>query len=69
MRSFSGAIAAVAFSSDGQQIASAGADGAVRVWRRPVAPQILEGHTQAVAAVAVSPDGARLALVGSRLLQ
>jgi WD40 repeat protein len=57
----------VAFSDDGEQVASTAIDGTVAVWDssslRPIAA--FQGHMQGVHTVAFSPDGRRLATGGT----
>jgi eukaryotic-like serine/threonine-protein kinase len=57
-----GDVRAVAFSPDAARLASAGADGTVRVWDRQAAKEVLKlrGPDDAIAAVAFSPDGRHL---------
>src|SRR5262249_23235127 len=66
-----GGVRAVAFSPDGELIASGGGDraeykGEVRLWEGSTGKLLrgLDGHRSAVTAVAFSPDGRRLATLG-----
>jgi WD40 repeat protein/tRNA A-37 threonylcarbamoyl transferase component Bud32 len=56
-------VLAVAFSPDGARVASAGADGAVKIWDRRTLREALalRGHDDKVTALAFSPDGENLA--------
>jgi predicted amidohydrolase len=61
-----GSVAAIAWSPDGDHLASAGSDWKVRIWGMVAAKQLalLEGHTSVVTAVAWHPNGSRLASAG-----
>src|SRR5207249_9404069 len=57
-----GTIPGLAFDPTGERLASAGADGTVRVWTVPRGQEtrLYRGHRDAAQAVAFSPDGMRL---------
>ena len=61
-----GAVNAVAISPDGRSLASAGADGTVRLWALDSGQQqlVLTGHQDKVLSVAFSPDGKLVAAGG-----
>ncbi|MER3559507.1 MAG: serine/threonine protein kinase, partial [Armatimonadota bacterium] len=56
-------ILALAFSPDGQQLATASFDGTVKLWQMPAGTLVrtFGGHTGTANAVAFSPDGTQLA--------
>ena len=60
-------IYAVAFSADGQRLATASEDQTVKLWDLANGHQVLvyEGHDDAVRLVAYSPDGQSIASAGS----
>jgi len=64
------AVYAVAFAPDGSRLATAGADGAVRLWdrkTRTLSGPPLRGHKKLVTSLAFSPDGRLLASAGNDL--
>jgi WD40 repeat protein len=57
-------VLSVAFSPNGQLLASGGKDGFVILWdveQGSLLRKLRDGHTELVASVAFSPDGTRLA--------
>jgi WD40 repeat protein/serine/threonine protein kinase len=60
-------VNSLAFSPDGERLASAGGDGAVKVWNSKTGKviQTLDAHPDAVFSVAFHPDGKHLASVGA----
>jgi WD40 repeat protein len=67
LRGHDGIVTTVAFSRDGQTLASGGADGTVRLWDLTAARQraTLQGHVSPVLTLAFSGDGNRLASASS----
>lgn len=57
------AVMSVAFSPDGQRLASASLDNTIKIWDATTGDcqATLEGHSNAVISIAFSPDGQRLA--------
>src|SRR5205814_130352 len=60
-----GPVAALAFSPDGETLASGGAGEVVRLWKPPADAGVLNGHAGAIQALAFSPDGRYLATGGA----
>ena len=60
-------VNSLAFSPDGERLASAGGDGAVKVWNSKTGKviQTLDAHPDAAFSVAFHPDGKHLASVGA----
>ena len=60
-------VNSLAFSPDGERLASAGGDGAVKVWNSKTGKviQTLNAHPDFVSSVAFHPDGKHLASVGA----
>ena len=58
-----GSVSSVAFSPDGQRLASGSADQTVKIWDSATGKELfaLKGHAGRVTSVAFSPDGQRLA--------
>jgi WD40 repeat protein/tRNA A-37 threonylcarbamoyl transferase component Bud32 len=66
LRGHTGPVHSVAFSPDGQRLASASWDRTVKLWEVATGKELLtlKGHTGVVSSVAFSPDGQRLASGG-----
>lgn len=63
-----GAVRALTFHDEPKRIATAGADGTIRLWRLPTAPTVLPGETGPTSKFIIGPDG-KLAAVAGQLRQ
>ena len=61
------AVNGVAFSPDGERLASASGDGTIRIWNSRTGDEVktLSAHADAVVSVAFHPDGNHLASTGA----
>jgi WD40 repeat protein len=64
LRDHESRVSSVAFSPDGQTLASGGSDGSIRLWDLTTGtsnPRVLTGHELAILSLVFSPDGLTLA--------